>query len=67
MIHIRDYDKNNAYTINILHILYNTIGNIIIIMVIGRWHNSNMTADKHKYTNNKEIIIIYIIEKVQYK
>ena len=36
MIHIRNYDKNHAYTIMRLYILYNTTGNIIIIIVIGR-------------------------------
>ena len=36
MIHIRNYDKNYAYTIMRLYILYNTIDNIIIILVIGR-------------------------------
>ena len=33
MIHIRNYDKNIDYTIIVL---YNTTGNIIIIMVMGR-------------------------------
>ena len=36
MIHTRNYDKNNAYTIMRLNILYNTTGNIIIFMVIVR-------------------------------
>ena len=37
--------KNIAYTIMRLYIQYSTIDNFIIIMVIGRYHNSNMTAD----------------------
>ena len=45
MIHIRNYDKNIVYTIMRLYILYNKTGNIIIIMVIVRYHNSNMTTD----------------------
>ena len=45
MINIRNYDKNNAYTIMSLYIQYNTIYNFIIIMITGRYHNSNMTAD----------------------
>ena len=45
MIHIRNYDKNNAYAIMRLYILYNTTGSIIINMVIRREPNSNMTAD----------------------
>ena len=36
MIHIRNYDKNNAYTLMRLYILFKTTGNIIIIMVIRR-------------------------------
>ena len=33
MIHIRNYDKNIAYTFMRLYIHYNTIDNVIIIMV----------------------------------
>ena len=36
MIHVRNYEKNNAYTIMRLYILHNITGNIIIIMVIRR-------------------------------
>ena len=44
MIHIRNYDKNNAYTIMRLYIMCNTTGNIIKIMVMGDG-NSIMTTD----------------------
>ena len=45
IIHIRNYDKNISWSIMRLYIQYTTIDNFIIIMVIGREHNSNMTAD----------------------